>query len=388
MNHRQYSPAVGTIAVTAAVATHSFEEAAKLLSITSDVTISPRHLQTLCQEVGGELITAQRQRTTAYRDRPLMTASKPASPPLPLATVMIDGGRMQTRQPAHGPGVHEPAWREHKTAILLRMSHRPSAVDPRPELPACFAHPLGTEPTDPGPPSTDPSATPVAKPETLFRTGIATLGCSDDFGWMAAAAAEERGFFTATARAFLGDGLPYNWSIHRRHFATFEPILDFVHAAEHVHDAAKALGADAALGGHWAALCWQGRVGDVIDELQQRQKELTAPARPEDDPEHPWCVLRRERGYLENNRQRMDYPRYRRAGLPITSSPVESWVKQLNQRVKGSEKFWNDDDNAEAMLHLRVAWLSDNEDLMKHLEQRPGHPYARPRSTEQTSLAA
>jgi hypothetical protein len=205
---------------------------------------------------------------------------------------------------------------------------------------------------------------------------------------MTAAAAEDRGFFTAAAQAFVSDGLPYNWSIHRRHFATSEPILDFVHAAEHVPDAAKATGAGAELGRHWAELCWQGRVQDVLSELDERRSRLTPPPQPDAEPEHPWCVLGRERGSLANNRKRRDYPRYRRDGLPITSRPVESWVKQLNQRVKGSEKFWNDDANAETMLHLRAAWLSDNETFTRHIETRPGHPHARPRNREQPSLAA
>jgi hypothetical protein len=247
LNHRQYSPAVLTIAVSAATATHSFEEAAKLLDITSELTISPRHLQTLCQEVGGELVAEQQQRTTAYQERPLMTPPKEASPPIPLATVMIDGGRMQTRQPDHGPGVHEAAWRENKTAILMRMSCTPSAVDPQPELPRCFAHPLGTPLAGPAANDQPAAEERAGKPECLVRTGLATMNDSETFGGMAAAAAEDRGFFTATAKAFVSDGLPYNWSIHRRHFATFEPILDFVHAAEHVHDAAKVIGEGAEL---------------------------------------------------------------------------------------------------------------------------------------------
>jgi len=36
----------------------------------------------------------------------------------------------------------------------------------------------------------------------------------------------------------------------------------------------------------------------------------------------------------------MNYPEYRRLGLPISSAPVESVIKPLNRRVKGSEKFW------------------------------------------------
>lgn len=36
----------------------------------------------------------------------------------------------------------------------------------------------------------------------------------------------------------------------------------------------------------------------------------------------------------------MNYPAYRNQGLPITSAHMESTVKQINRRVKGSEKFW------------------------------------------------
>jgi hypothetical protein len=35
----------------------------------------------------------------------------------------------------------------------------------------------------------------------------------------------------------------------------------------------------------------------------------------------------------------MNYPEYRRLGLPITSSLMESTIKQLSQRVNGTEKF-------------------------------------------------
>jgi hypothetical protein len=58
--------------------------------------------------------------------------------------------------------------------------------------------------------------------------------------------------------------------------------------------------------------------------------------------------------YVENNRERMKYPEYRRQGLPISSAPVESAIKQLNRRVKGSEKFWLKA-GAEAVLQVRAA---------------------------------
>ena len=41
--------------------------------------------------------------------------------------------------------------------------------------------------------------------------------------------AKRRRFAEALAQAFLGDGLPWNWSIWKLHFPDFTPILDFIH---------------------------------------------------------------------------------------------------------------------------------------------------------------
>jgi hypothetical protein len=62
---------------------------------------------------------------------------------------------------------------------------------------------------------------------------------------------------------------------------------------------------------------------------------------------------------VENNRNKMDYPRYRKLGLPISSAPVESAIKQMNRRVKGSEKFWLEE-GGEALLQVRAAHLSED----------------------------
>lgn len=72
----------------------------------------------------------------------------------------------------------------------------------------------------------------------------------------------------------------------------------------------------------------------------------------------------------------MDYPRYRREGLPVTSSLAESLVKQINQRVKGTEKFWNDGPTGEAILQLRAARLSDDDRLQSWIQNRPISPFS------------
>ena len=73
--------------------------------------------------------------------------------------------------------------------------------------------------------------------------------------------------------------------------------------------------------------------------------------------------------YLHNHQDKMKYNAYRRAGLPITSSLRESVVKQSNQRVKGTEKFWSERGSA-AVLQLRADQLSDGDVLAAFWERR------------------
>ena len=113
---------------------------------------------------------------------------------------------------------------------------------------------------------------------------------------------------------------------------------------------------------------WQGRVDVVIEELKVRQSELgmweTGNA-----ASSPRRVVGRAVAYLGNNRERMKYAEYRRAGLPMVSSYVESAVKQFNYRVKGSEKFWTEE-GAEEMLQLRADQLSDDCPLVSFWQRR------------------
>jgi len=100
---------------------------------------------------------------------------------------------------------------------------------------------------------------------------------------------------------------------------------------------------------------WDGQVEKVIVELAQRQVELGVPEESDGDT-HPRVLVKTALGYLQNHKDKMRYPEYRRLGLPITSSYVESAVKQFNQRVKGTEKFWTEE-GAEALLQLRADYL-------------------------------
>jgi hypothetical protein len=44
----------------------------------------------------------------------------------------------------------------------------------------------------------------------------------------------------------------------------------------------------------------------------------------------------------------------------------------IQERVKGTEMFWNDPRGAEAILQVRAAALCDDDRLARHLATRPG----------------
>lgn len=394
LDGRAYSPLVLERIVSAGGLAKSFVVAAKLLKLVGEIDVSSRQVNNLTVVVGEELARQRDWQTAAYADQPLPRTVARVEPIPQLACVEVDGGRMQTRTANQGPGVHEAHWRETKTAGFFRMKTASHAVDPRPELPRCFADRQQMKGLLPGAGDEPSAASPVRdhdpdwRPQVLFRTCTASLQTSDCFGPMMAAEADARGFFAAQRRAFLADGLPYNWSIQHKHFPTFEAILDFVHPVERLHAAARAVHEEQDSAwrqyARWAAAVWQGGVADVIDQLVDHSRSLGPPPQDADESD-PRRVLAETLAYLRNNQSRMDYPRYRRQGLPVTSALIESLVKEMNYRVKGTEKFWNDGGQGEAILQVRAALLSDDDRLAAYIRQRPGSPHARP--SRKTSLA-
>ncbi|AWM37679.1 hypothetical protein C1280_12235 [Gemmata obscuriglobus] len=58
---------------------------------------------------------------------------------------------------------------------------------------------------------------------------------------MMAAEAQQPHFDKARRRAFMADGTAYDWSTHLGYFETFEPIVDFLHAACYAFSSAAAV---------------------------------------------------------------------------------------------------------------------------------------------------
>jgi hypothetical protein len=377
----------------------SFADAAFALGL-ARISISSRHLGRIAAEIGSDL--ARQRDENVIRRRRRQLPARVATPPEVVA-VEVDGGRLRTREVGCGPGVHQPQSKEDKVACLINLHSTTHEHDPQPEPPDKLLQPrrvqrlvqqmkgqAGDKPPDPAeheetPDPVPPQAgeeRPQVKAKDRVRTCVASMADSQSFGPMVAAEAQERDFYRAKRRAFVGDGAAYNWSIQEGYFPDFEPVADLLHVLCYVYLAAWGVGADEAARWSiyvgWLRACWQGRVQEVIEELRQWQQKIGAPPEGEESEEKdPRRLVAEALRFLGNNQSRMDYPRYRRQGLPITSSLVESLVGEFNSRVKGREKFWNRPGGAEPILQLRAAVLSEDDRLSRHFAQRPGNPYRR-----------
>jgi hypothetical protein len=227
----------------------------------------------------------------------------------------------------------------------------------------------------------------------VARTCVATMRDCHEFGKMVAAEAYRRNFQAAAHAALLGDGSAWIWKLHAKWFSALTAIVDFVHALTYLYVTATVLASSVTERWQWyvawMALLWQGRVREVIEDMEDRLQRLPPfPLEGKLPPTDPREALRRTPlNCLKNNEARMNYPEYRKQGLPVSSSMVESLIKEINYRVKGTEKFWDNPEGAEAILQVRAALLSDDDRLADYIASRPGRPL-RPYTTTEFTQAA
>jgi hypothetical protein len=388
----------------------SFAQGSAALEALGRLSVATKQVERITEKIGRERVEERDEAVQAFLALPLMDRSQsPVANPPPestVAAVMMDGGRLQIlNRGNHDPDLTEAAdhedphernghWREDKIGLLMTMMSKVSLDDPCPEIPQNFVdvtrilklareikgHTGGAknEPTEPleselelttdGGQNADEATT---TPKPRVRTMIATRKPARRFAEILAWAAWARGFAAAGRKAFVADGASTNWTIHKQWFSDYVAILDFIHALSYVFAAAmtgRGFRAGWETYTAWIQLVWSGRVEEVIVALETRQSELGMPEEA-DGETSPRRVVDEALTYLRNNKDRMRYDEYRKAGLPTTSSHMESTVKMFNRRVKGTEKFWSEE-GAEAILQLRADHLSETEPLKRFWENR------------------
>jgi hypothetical protein len=413
-----FSPSVLNKIVQAAGEVKSHQVAAKILCVVGEITISGRHVNRLTEEIGVELAKKRDRETEDYVHHRRVEPSVAAPQRVAIA---LDGGRLMTRASGQGPGVHGERWKEDKVACLLTLEGQTVAEDPHPEPPRCFLDApevdklvreiqanhgpraenelpqlaelrLGNEkPASPTPAGASPQPAVgedkdwPPKRTKHARSCVATMRDCHEFGKMVAAEAFRRNFQAAGHAALLGDGSAWIWNVHAKWFSGLTAIVDFVHALTYLYVTATVLASNVTERWQWyvawLTLLWQGRVREVIEDMEDRLRCLE-PHDGQLPPTDPREALRRTLTYLKNNETRMNYVEYRKQGLPVSSSMVESLIKEINYRVKGTEKFWDNPEGAEAILQVRAALLSDDHRLPDYIADRPGSPFRRYSTTE------
>jgi len=382
-----YSPTALKKVVYSGTQAPSFAHGSRDLKELAELDVSPERVRRATERIGAERVAERDTQAAAYEALPIPARrTVPADQPTPVvACVQMDGGRLQffdRTEPQRNED--DTFWREMKVGCLWSMTSQVSAEDPCPQLPASFVDPERMQRmvreikgfSGPEASTDDEADEPriderPGRPQPLARSVVASRHGVEQFGKLLVSEAYQRRFVAAPRKAFVADGSDSNWGVWGRHFSDYVPILDFIHALTYVYAAAMA-GQALKEGWHayrqWAQWVWGGQVDRVIAALELRRQELGEPTK-ETSKTAPSAIVATSLGYLRNQRSRMDYPEYRKQGLPITSTYVESTVKQINRRMKGTEKFWAQ--GVEPMLTLVADHLSDTPTLTRFWRNRP-----------------
>lgn len=350
----------------------SFAAAHKMLSRNIPVKMTPRQVWKHAERVGADLA---RRRDHEVMEMLKGNPPKPPANPPDLLVVSVDGGRLQDRARAAGS-----RWCEYKAGVVYRVTRTDDAregtrPDPEPECHWRFKTTLGER-------QASDSEKTYRDPEPETKTFVASTEKIDRFPRYVELEAKRRGLMEAGEVAFIGDGGSFVWRTAREvcedRKARGKPvheILDIIHANEHLVAAAKAAygPASSGKGVKWlnARLddLWAGEAEKVIAALERKAKEFgPRPERGENSGEPlaegetnlpPVVVLWRAFDYFDDNRERIRYDEFRKNGLPLASSQVESAIGQTNERVKAAKKSWFLE-HAEEMLALRTQALSED----------------------------
>jgi hypothetical protein len=368
--------------VYAGACSASFEQGRKDLKNLADLEIKTERIRRATTRNGKSRLALTRLLELAFFDKsiPDQLRSGPAEQDAPpIAVVMSDGGKYQRFDRDQDKPESGSFWRESRVACLLSMTAASYRSDPQSDLPdflqdvsiakklAKIGHVQGKN-ADPQKPPSEDQELPWQRGEMLSKEVIASSRNWKEFGPKVASAAWYQGFAKATHKVFVSDGSSAIEDLQAQWFSEYTSVLDIMHALSYCLAAARAIHSEREAAWHrykeFATWIWRGEVDRVIAALADEQVRLGDP--PEDAGDNdPREIIRRARVYYVNHRGRMNYPLYRQKGYPLTSSIMESTVKQVSRRVKGTEKFWSSD-GGEAALQLRGDYLSDSDPMDAH----------------------
>lgn len=153
---------------------------------------------------------------------------------------------------------------------------------------------------------------------------------------------------------FVCDGAPWIWKLVEQYYPDAVQIVDWYHACQYLYPIADAVfDSQVQDKESWIMetkdLLWKGKVAEVLTACSEYQKYPSAQD-----------AVDRAISYFTNNKHRMDYVRFRKAGYLIGSGTIESACKQIvSLRLKRAGARWSKR-GAVATAKARGAWLSGN----------------------------
>jgi len=181
-------------------ATQSFDNAARALNIDWGTSFDGKQIQRWGEALGQTLVERREVELRLFQ-----AGCVPDSPENEHELLVIggDGGRVQTREKNAETGSR---WKEDKVLTIT----------------SCLKGDGGDRP-----------------PQKLLTTCLATMGDAKTFGQLARLEAEKRGIRKAVEVIGIHDGGNWIDPLWEEHFGAHQRILDYYHAAEHLHEVAR-----------------------------------------------------------------------------------------------------------------------------------------------------
>ncbi len=191
---------------------------------------------------------------------------------------------------------------------------------------------------------------------------VAYLGSPDKFRQLLLNSAIKNGYGRTENTVFIADGAKWLWNICEDLFPDAIQILDYYHLSENVYKYANLLYPDKEKEMvKWAETVLkdikEGRIDDVIDSLPDINYNN------KDSKQ----AIPNLKGYLQNNRNRVNYKEYKNKGFSIGSGAVESGNKKvIQQRLKQSGMHWSHS-GGQNIASLRVKYCSNKWDEVENI---------------------
>jgi hypothetical protein len=191
-------------------------------------------------------------------------------------------------------------------------------------------------------------------PQRGTTTYLGRLTDAEQFGAAVHQTVEHLQADRAARQVMVGDGAPWIWNQAELRFPDARQVVDWYHATEHLGQVGRAgFGDTAPELRPWVEISecelWDGQVDAVLgafDRLRPRGRAARE-------------VVRKNRDYFSQHRERMRYDQFRQQGLFIGSGVVEGGTcKHVVGRLKRAGMRWAPD-GARRILNLRLCILND-----------------------------